>query len=464
MNDHGSQLWSKGLPLDEAIHRFTVGDDPALDRRLLPFDALGGAAHARMLAHAGLLPPEDATALVKQLAAIAAQTRRGEIHIRPEQEDCHTTIEALLTQTLGETGKRIHLGRSRNDQVALALRLYMRDALLSIAVQTVTLAKSFTEFARIHAREIMPGYTHLRRAMPSSFGLWAAAFAAGLAEELAVLQAVYARLDRCPLGAAAGFGVPLPLDREYAAKLLGFAAVQINPVDVMNSRGRHELALLNALASIGLVMEKFLWDTSLYSMPEFGFLSLPDAFTTGSSIMPQKRNPDVVELARSRCRELRGYALMLQELAGGLPSNYHRDLQLLKKPLFAALDTAGNWLDVLIRLVPALQVDAERAAAACTDELYATHAAYQRVQSGLPFRDAYKQVAQQLAGGSFKPDRAALSATHLGGTGNLGLELIEAELDKSQQWVVKTQTHLRHCEENVWSGKTASPLVGEGET
>jgi len=330
VNDGGFQLWSKGLPLDEVMHRFTVGEDPQLDQRLLPFDALGSAAHALMLAQVGLLTAEDAAALVEQLGEISAQARRGQIHIRPEQEDCHTVIEALLTQVLGEAGKRLHLGRSRNDQVALALRLYLRAALLDVAAQAAELAQSFLDFARAHAGELMPGYTHLRRAMPSSFGLWGAAFAAGLAEEMQAQQAVYARLDRCPLGAAAGFGVPLPLDREYTARLLGFAGVQINPVDVLNSRGRHELAVVNALASVGLVLEKFLWDVALYSMPEFGFIKLPDAFTTGSSIMPQKRNPDVVELARGRCRELRGYALIVQELAGGLPSNYHRDLQLLK--------------------------------------------------------------------------------------------------------------------------------------
>ena len=450
MNDGASQLWAKGLPLDAAVHRFTAGDDPQLDQRLLPFDVLGSAAHARMRAHAGLLTPEDAAALVKQLSLIAARARQGEITIRPEQEDVHTAIEALLTEALGDVGKRIHLGRSRNDQVALALRLYMRDALLNIAIQVVVLAKEFVEFARAHTGEVMPGYTHLRRAMPSSFGLWAAAFATGLAEELGALQAVYLRLDRCPLGAAAGFGVPLPIDREYTAKLLGFSTVQINPADVMNSRGRHELALVNELVSIGLVMEKFLWDVTLYSMPEFGYLELPDAFTTGSSIMPQKRNPDVVELARGRCRELRGYASMIQELAAGLPSNYHRDLQLLKKPLFDALDTARGWLDVLVRLVPAVRVNAERAAAACTDELYATHEAYRRVQQGVPFRDAYKQVAQQLADGSFKPDRSALAATRLGSADNLGLEIIEAEVNKSQQWMAETQMHLKHCEENIW--------------
>lgn len=448
---HAPQLWAKGLPLDETIHRFTVGDDPELDQRLLPFDALGSAAHARMLAHVGLLTAEDAAALVGQLAEIAAQARLGKIRIRAEQEDCHTAIEALLTEALGDAGKRLHLGRSRNDQVALALRLYMRDALLNLAAQTADLVQCFLQFAQAHAYDIMPGYTHLRRAMPSSFGLWGTAFAAGLAEELQALQAVYARLDRCPLGAAAGFGVPLPLGREYTAKLLGFASVQINPVDVMNSRGRHELALMNALASLGLVMEKFLWDVALYSMPELGFLKLPDAFTTGSSIMPQKRNPDVVELARARCRELRGYALMVQELAGGLPSNYHRDLQLLKKPVFAALDTARDWLDVLVRLVPVLEVNAERAASACSDELYATHEAYRRVQQGTPFRNAYQQVAQQFADGSFKPDRSALTATPLGGAGNLGLEIIAVEVNESQKWIEHTRAKLRQCETALWN-------------
>jgi argininosuccinate lyase len=446
-----AQLWAKGLPLDEAIHRFTVGDDPELDVRLLAHDALGSAAHARMLAHAGLMSREDAAALVKALAGIARKARQGGIVIARDQEDAHTAIEALLTAELGDAGKRIHLARSRNDQVILALRLYMREALLDTALRTASLARNFVVFAKAHADQAMPGYTHLRRAMPSSFGLWGTAFAAGLAEELQALQALYARLDRCPLGAAAGFGVPLPIDREYTAKSLGFAGVQISPVDVQNSRGRHELALLNAFASIGLTMEKFLWDVSLYSMQEFGFLKLPDAFTTGSSIMPQKRNPDVVELARGRCRELRGYAAMVQELASGLPSNYHRDLQLLKKPLFGAVSSVQSWLDVLIALVPALQVDAAKAAAACSDDIYGAQQAYVLVQEGVPFRDAYKQVARQLESGSFKPDRAALTATHLGGTGNLGLEHIEAELAITEHWLAATRERLAATERDLWN-------------
>ena len=454
-----AQLWAKGLPLDEAIHRFTVGDDPELDVRLLAHDALGSAAHARMLAKAGLLSREDAAALVKALAGIARRTRLNGISISREQEDAHTAIEALLTAELGDAGKRIHLARSRNDQVILALRLYMREALLDIAGQTVDLARNFLVFAKTHAAEPMPGYTHLRRAMPSSFGLWGAAFAAGLAEELQALEALYARLDRCPLGAAAGFGVPLPLDREYLAELLGFDRVQVSPVDVQNSRGRHELAFLNALASIGLVMEKFLWDVSLYSMQEFGFLKLPDAFTTGSSIMPQKRNPDVVELARGRCRELRGYAAMLQELASGLPSNYHRDLQLLKKPLFGAVHAARGWLDVLVALVPALQVDAARATAACSDDMYAAHQAYVLAQGGMPFRDAYRKVAEELEAGTFKPDRGALTATHLGGAGNLGLESIEADVTAVAKWQGRIRAELAACEKNLWE----QPLSGKSK-
>ena len=446
-----AQLWSRGLPLDEAVHRFTVGEDPDLDAVLLPHDALGSAAHARMLAHAGLLPAADADALVAKLAAVTKRAREGGMRIGIEQEDAHTAIENLLTAELGDAGKRIHLARSRNDQVILALRLYMRAALLDVSAQVGALSRAFLAFAKAHAAEPMPGYTHLRRAMPSSFGLWGAAFAAGLAEELQALQAVYARLDRCPLGAAAGFGVPLPIEREYTAKLLGFSAVQVSPVDVQNSRGRHELALLNGLASIGLVMEKFLWDVALYSMPEFGFIRLPDAFTTGSSIMPQKRNPDVVELARGRCRELRGYAAMLQELASGLPSNYHRDLQLLKKPLFGAVVSAKSWLDVLIALIPALEVDAAKAAAASSDDIYAAHHAYALAQGGMPFRDAYKQVAKEIEGGKFKPDRKALTATHLGGAGNLGLELIEAELAGTEAWIRGTRTHLDTCERELWN-------------
>ena len=429
------QLWAKGQPLDEAIHRFTVGEDPATDLELVPFDALGSAAHARMLFKAGLLDERDAKALVAELKQIRDAGIAGNFEILPEQEDCHTAIEAHLTERLGETGRRIHLGRSRNDQVILALRLFYRDALLDIGEGIASLAAVFLKFAAANQHVQLPGYTHLRRAMPSTFGLWGAAFAEGLLEELQALRSVQARLDKCPLGSAAGFGVPLPLDRVFTSELLGFSAVQRSVVDVQNSRGRHELAILHWLGSVAFVLEKALWDLSLYSMEEFGFLSLPDAFTTGSSIMPQKRNPDVVELLRGGMGELRGLAHLVEQIACGLPSNYHRDLQLLKKPTLTALAKGREAVALFAQVIAGLRVNEDQAAAACSDELYAAHQAYTLVAQGLSFREAYKAVAQRIQDGDFAPDRDALSAFHLGSSSDLGLDQTQLELDLERAWI-----------------------------
>ncbi len=445
------RLWAKDLPLDVAIHRFTVGEDPDTDLTLLPWDCLGSAAHARMLAATGLLDVADAAALVRGLNRIANLARQNDFPIPPHMEDGHTAIEADLTRSLGAVGQRIHLGRSRNDQVILAFRLYLRDALLRLGLRVSDLAQAFLSFAREHQQAPLPGYTHLRRAMPSTFGMWGAAFAEGLLEELEALQSVYRRLDRCPLGSAAGFGVPLPIDRELTAKLLGFSKVQRSPIDVQNSRGRHETALLQWAASAGGVLEKFLWDVSFYSTEEFGFLKLPDAFTTGSSIMPQKKNPDVVELARGRCRELRGTAGLVEQIASGLPSSYHRDLQLLKRPVILGLRQTDELFGVLVRLIPALKVNAEATTAASTDELYAAHQAYVFVQGGMPFREAYRKVAQQIQDGTFAPDRAALTATHLGGAGNLALDDLAADLSVARAWIETKREIHAETEAALWA-------------
>ncbi|MFN8012619.1 MAG: argininosuccinate lyase [Holophagaceae bacterium] len=434
-----AQLWAKGQALDPAIHAFTVGEDPLTDLALVPHDCVASAAHARMLARAGLLDPKDAGALVAALRELRDQALAGRFVILAEQEDAHTALEAALVARLGAAGKRIHLGRSRNDQVITALRLLMRERLAELADLAAGLAEAFLAFAKAHEADVLPGYTHLRPAMPSSFGQWAGAFAEGLLECLADARSLDAKLDRCPLGAAAGFGVPLPIDRELTASLLGFSAVQRNPVDVQNSRGRHELALLQWIGNLAMVLEKFLWDVALYSTPEFGYLDVPEGFTTGSSIMPQKRNPDVVELARATCRALRGAAHTVEQLAGGMPSNYHRDFQLLKKPLLGALDDAAAWLAILQALVPALQVNAGRAAEACGDELYAAHAAFLLVKEGWTFRDAYREVAAEIAAGAFHPDRRALEATHTGGTANLALDAVAAELADHRAWIAQRQ-------------------------
>jgi argininosuccinate lyase len=433
MSSHtaSTPLWAKGLPLDAVVHRFTVGEDPQLDLALLPFDVQGSAAHARMLGEAGLLTGTDAAALIAALAKIKPQTDRGELAISADQEDGHTALEHALIEGVGEAGKRIHLGRSRNDQVLLALRLLLRSRLHGLVGQVQALASALLQFAREHEAIALPGYTHLRRAMPSSFGQWSVGYVEGLLEEIQAAEGLWQRLDRCPLGAAAGFGVPLPLHRERVAELLGFSRVQRSPVDVMNSRGRHEQALLDWLVSIASTLEKLCWDLLLYSTEEFGFVRLPDAFTTGSSIMPQKRNPDVLELARGRCRELRGIAEWHRQIVTGVPGSYHRDFQLHKRPLLAGLDTAAATLDVLTRLIPVLQVDANRCAAAMSDELYAAHQAYVLVAGGQTFRDAYRQVGEAVMAGQFVPDRAALSATHTGGLGDLGLDCAAQELADS---------------------------------
>lgn len=450
-----AQLWANGLPLDEVIHRFTVGDDPVQDLCLAPFDAIGSAAHAWMLASVGLLELADAKALIVELKTIRDMSKVGAFTIAPEQEDCHTAIEAHLTERRGEAGRRIHLGRSRNDQVILALRLFYRNALLDIGDGISALAQAFLDFSAANQHVRMPGYTHLRRAMPSTFGLWGAAFAEALLEELEALKALQARLDKCPLGSAAGFGVPLPLDRSFTAELLGFSTVQRSVVDVQNSRGRHELAILHWLTSVAFAVEKALWDISLYTMDEFGFLSLLDAFTTGSSIMPQKRNPDVVELLRGRMGELRGLAHQVEQIAVGLPSNYHRDLQLLKKPMFAAMANGAEAFSILTQVIQGLSVNAERAGTACSDELYAAQQAFDLVRQGLSFREAYKAVGRQIQAGEFRPDRDALAATHVGSSAELGLDQTQAELDGQSAWIQEKRS--------FWAAKEAA-LFAFGDT
>ena len=446
-----SPLWAKGLPLDAVIHRFTVGEDPQLDRALLAYDAQGSAAHARMLGEAGLLPSADTSALIAALAELKVQGENGEIAISAEQEDAHTALEHALVERIGDAGKRIHLGRSRNDQVILALRLLLRERLLGLCSQVQNLAGALIVFARSHEQTALPGYTHLRRAMPSSFAQWAIGYAEGLLEELEAAQGLWARFDRCPLGAAAGFGVPLALRRERVAELLGFSRVQRSPVDVMNSRGRHEQALLDWLLSVAHTLEKLVWDLLLYSTEEFGFITLPDAFTTGSSIMPQKRNPDVLELARARCRELRGIADWHRQIVSGLPGSYHRDFQLHKKPLFTGIDVAASTLDVLTRLLPVVSVNSQRAQTAMTDELYAAHQAYVLVADGMSFREAYREVGAAVMAGRFKVDRAALSATHTGGLGALGLDEAERELAVAAAWTAARRTQLDAVDARVFA-------------
>ncbi len=441
-------LWAKDLPLDQLIHRFTVGEDPIHDLKIYAHDCMASAAHVRMLGQVGLMAASDVKAVVAALQRFYQQAIAGVASIDPSLEDCHSAIEFALCTELGEVGKRVHAARSRNDQVLAALRLYLREQLLHLNHALLGTAQALLAFGQRQQGVMLPGYTHLRRAMPDQFDAWAAAYAEGLLEEVLASEGVWLRLDQSPLGAAAGFGVPMPIDRQYVAKLLGWSKVQRQPADCMHARGRHQQALLDMCVSVASTLEKLLWDLSIFSTEEFGFVVLPDAFTTGSSIMPNKRNPDVIELARGKCRELRGLVETHRQICNGLPGSYHRDYQLSKASLFASVDIIQQLLAITQYLLPQLQINAQRTAAACTDELFATQAAYQLVQQGMPFRDAYKKIAASLAKGDWLADRQADPA--LAASRTAAIEDLQRELQAQTMFWQQRQQQLTQHLQLVW--------------
>lgn len=425
-----ARLWDKGAALDEVVHRFTVGDDPVWDRYLVHWDCLGSAAHVRTLARAALLADEERDALLAGLAEIDARDRAGRFPIPAELEDCHTAIEAYLTERCGPLGGRIHAGRSRNDQVATALRLFLRHHTLSSLVLLDEFVVATLERIGRDGDVPMPGYTHMRAAMPSSVGLWLHAYVEAALEQMHAGLDLLRRLDACPLGTGAGFGVPLPLDRAYTAALLGFTRVQRSPIDVQNSRGRMEKYFARVAADIAAIIEKLACDLLLFSTTEFGFVSLPVEMTTGSSLMPQKRNPDVLELLRVHGTVARARVAELEAVAGKLPGSYHRDLQLTKPPTIrAALETA-DVLRITTRVVAGLQIDRERLTAAMRPEIYATHAALALVQQGTPFREAYRQVAADWAAGRF--DEQAVARWRESAGRLAPAELAETQVERAQ--------------------------------
>jgi argininosuccinate lyase len=404
------RLWDKGEPVDELVHRFTVGDDLMWDRHLVHWDCLGSAAHAYTLVRAGLLTTDECQALLVGLAEVEALDRAGRFELLPALEDCHTAIEVFLTQKCGPVGEKIHAARSRNDQVATAMRLFLRH-------HALRWLDSLGEFVAACAGRIehdgdvpMPGYTHMQPAMPSSVGQWLHAPAEAASEQMRAALDLLDRLDACPLGTGAGFGIPVALDRAYAAKLLGFARIQRSPMDVQNSRGRMEKYFVRVGVDVGAILEKLAWDLILFSTAEFGFFGLPDAMTTGSSIMPQKRNPDVLELLRARSARLRARVAELESVCGKLPSSYHRDLQLTKEPAIRTALDVTSLLAVATHVVAGFTLQPEKLAAAMRPELYATHAALLLAQRGVPFREAYRRVAEDLRTGRF--DAYSLGAAH----------------------------------------------------
>ena len=417
-------LWTAPEDLDPRVLALTVGDDRYWDSHLLRFDVLGSLGHVEGLRASGLLSRREHLALRDGLRRALRAVARGRLVIGPDQEDAHSAVESWLTRRTGSLGERLHTGRSRNDQIACDLRLLLKDRLSMIGYGALAAVAALLEFANRHQRVLWPGYTHTRRAMPSSAGLWAGALAEGMLDTLESLPALWRQVDRSPLGSAAGYGVPLSLRRDVAARALGFARVEGNVAAVQNGRGKLEAAALFWCAQLGHDLSRLASDVILFSAEEYGWLVLPASLATGSSIMPHKRNPDLLELARARVAALEGDLAATLSLRAKLSSGYHRDFQLLKEPLIRGLGRIIEGLAICGLVVPRLEVDAARGAAALEGGVLATDQVMRLVEAGTPFRRAYRQVSAALRRGEPMP---AVTAARIiarrrsaGGLGNPG--------------------------------------------
>jgi argininosuccinate lyase len=421
--------WAEeGRATDTEIQSFLAGDDVILDRELFVFDIRATKAHARGLGRIGILTNAEVASMSTELDALDRDFRRGAFVLDARYEDGHSAIEAHLTAKLGETGKRVHTGRSRNDQVQVALRLYLRDRLDAVAQTCASIADAMIARADVDGAVPMPGYTHMQRAVPSNVGLWLGAFAEAFVDDATFAVGTRDWLASCPLGTSAGYGVNLPLDREGVARDLGFARLQLNPMYVQNSRGKFELAALGAVAQALLDVRRFAWDLSLFTSAEFGFVGLPSAYVTGSSLMPNKKNPDVVELLRAAAATVIG-AQMEVVSALSLPSGYHRDLQVTKPPLLRAMRQGTAALSLVARIVRDLTLNSARMREAITKEMFATDRATEMARAGTPFRDAYRAVANDL--GSLTGDDALASLAARvspGATADLRLDEMRSRL------------------------------------
>jgi argininosuccinate lyase len=389
-------LWDKGTTTPDAdVMAFLAGEDILLDRHLFPWDIAASKAHVRSLGRIHVLTTPEVEALTHALDDIAQEYLSGALRLEPPHEDGHSVIEDALTQRLGDLGKKVHTGRSRNDQVLVAQRLWTRDMLAQAASSCSQIAAAALDRADADAMTPMPGYTHLQRAMPSSVGLWMASVAEAFIDDLELLTLTSRWLDANPLGTAAGYGVNLPLDRDGVTQELGFARTQLNPMYAQNSRGKFEIQALSAIGAALLDTRRLAWDLSLYTSAEFNFIKLPAQYTTGSSIMPNKRNPDVVELLRAAYAPVAAARVELEQLLS-LPSGYHRDLQGTKGPLIRAITHALHALRLVAPLLTDMQLLIDDMAAAISPDMYATDRAVELTSSGVPFRDAYRQVAAEL--------------------------------------------------------------------
>ncbi len=420
------KLWEKGTTVNEAIEKFTVGKDRELDVYLAPYDILGSLAHVTMLESVGLIEKEELPVLLEALKKLYRQTEEGNFIIEDGVEDVHSQVEFLLTKELGDLGKKIHSGRSRNDQVLLDLKLFTREGIREIVNTTVQLIDTLLAKSEQHKDVLMPGYTHLQVAMPSSFGLWFGAYAESLTDDLELLLSAFKIANQNPLGSAAGYGSSFPLNRQMTTELLGFSNMNFNVVYAQMGRGKVEKIVSFALANIAATLSKLAYDVCLFTSQNFNFVKLPPEFTTGSSIMPHKKNPDVFELIRGKCNKIQGVPQQIALIINNLPSGYFRDLQTVKEifiPLFAELH---HCLSVATLALEKLQVNENILDDPKYDYLFSVEEVNKLVLEGIPFRKAYRQVAEKIEVGEFQPERN-LKHTHEGSIGNLCLDEINTK-------------------------------------
>jgi argininosuccinate lyase len=426
------KLWQKSIEIEPKVESFTVGKDADFDLLLAPFDILGSIAHARMLGKVGLLEPKETDLLVRELQYMLREVESGDFSIEEGVEDVHSQVELLLTRRLGAIGKKIHSGRSRNDQVLVDIKLYLRHAIEGLVHRTGKLVDTLLTLSEQHKHDLLPGYTHLQVAMPSSFGLWFSAYAETLVEDLELMQAAWRIANKNPLGSGAGYGSSFPLDREMTTRLLGFRTLHVNVVNAQLNRGKAEKALSMSMAQMGGSLARMAMDICLYMSQNMGFVTFPDALTTGSSIMPHKKNPDVWELIRGKCNRLQALPQELALLMANLPSGYHREMQLTKEILFPAIEELENCLEMADFMLQQIEVRKDIMKDPVYQYAFSVEVLNKKVAEGVPFRDAYKEVAEEIASGKYSaPDQ--LTHTHTGSIGNLGLEEIEEEKNRMMQ-------------------------------
>lgn len=429
----GQKLWEKNVQVNAEIDRFTVGRDRELDLYLAKHDVLGSMAHITMLESIGLLKKDELDVLLEELKQIYATAEKGEFVIEDGIEDVHSQVELMLTRKLGDIGKKIHSGRSRNDQVLVDLKLFTREQLKQVAEAVETLFQVLIAQSNKYKDILMPGYTHLQIAMPSSFGLWFGAYAESLVDDMLFLQAAYKVCNRNPLGSAAGYGSSFPLDREMTTRLLGFDSMNYNVVYAQMGRGKMERNVAFALASIAGTVSKMAFDACMFSCQNFGFVKLPDECTTGSSIMPHKKNPDVWEIIRGNCNRIMSAENEISLLCSNMPHGYHRDFQLLKDILFPALEMMHKCLYMTGYMLENIRVNKDILDSPLYDYLFTVEEVNRRVLSGTPFRDAYKAVGQEVNAGTFKADRT-VHHTHIGSIGNLCNDRIAAKMSDASRF------------------------------